>query len=50
MTAEEQVVVLYAGVNGFLDKMQTSEISKFESMILEHLKTKHSHIIADIKA
>jgi len=30
MSAEEQVCVVYAGVRGFLDKMVTSEISKFE--------------------
>jgi len=50
MEAEEQVCVLYAGVRGFLDKVQTSEIAKFEKMFLEHLKNKHAHIIASIKS
>ena len=50
MIAEEQVCVLYAGVRGFLDKMQTSEIGKFEKMFLEHLKGKYPHIIESIKA
>ena len=49
MEAEEQVCVLYAGVRGFLDKVQTSEISKFEEMFLDHLKSKHAHIIESIK-
>lgn len=49
MVAEEQVCVLYAGVRGFLDKMQTSEIGKFEKLFLDHLKTKHSHILESIK-
>jgi F-type H+-transporting ATPase subunit alpha len=49
MQIEEQVCVLYAGVRGFLDKMQTSEIGKFEKLFLDHLKTKHSHIIDSIK-
>ena len=49
MAAEEQVCVLYAGVRGFLDKMQTSEIGKFEKLFLDHLKTKHTHIIETIK-
>jgi F0F1-type ATP synthase alpha subunit len=39
---------LYAGVRGFLDKIQTSEISKFERLFMEHLKTKHPNIIASI--
>jgi F-type H+-transporting ATPase subunit alpha len=49
MPAEEQVCVLYAGVRGFLDKVQTSEIGKFEKLFLEHLKSKHPHIIDNIK-
>ena len=49
MVAEEQVCILYAGVRGFLDKMQTSEIGKFEKLFMEHIKTKHSHILETIK-
>ena len=49
MAAEEQVCVLYAGVRGYLDKLQTSEISKFEKIYLEHIKTKHAHIPETIK-
>jgi F0F1-type ATP synthase alpha subunit len=49
MIAEEQVCVLYAGVRGFLDKIQTSEIGKFEKIFLEHLKSKYPHIIETIK-
>jgi F0F1-type ATP synthase alpha subunit len=49
MVAEEQVCILYAGVRGFLDKMQTSEIGRFEKLFLEHLKSKHSHILETIK-
>jgi F-type H+-transporting ATPase subunit alpha len=47
--AEEQVCILYAGVRGFLDKMQTSEIGKFERLFLDHLKSKYAHIIESIK-
>lgn len=49
MVAEEQVCVLYAGVKGFLDKIQTSEIQKFERLFLEHLKTKYPHILDTIR-
>ena len=49
MPAEEQVVVVFAGVNGFLDKMVTSEISKFEKLFLETMKTKYKHILETIK-
>jgi len=43
------VCVLYAGVRGFLDKMMTSEIGKFERLYLEHLKTKHSGLLSTIR-
>lgn len=49
MIAEEQVCILYAGVRGYLDKMQTSEIGKFEKLFLDHLKSKHPHIIETVK-
>lgn len=38
MAAYEQVCIVYAGVRGFLDKMVTSEISKFEEKFLKHLR------------
>jgi len=49
LPTEEQVCILYAGVRGFLDKLQTSEISKFEELYLHALKTKSPHIINNIK-
>jgi F-type H+-transporting ATPase subunit alpha len=49
MPAEEQVVVVFAGVKGYLDKMVTSEISKFEKAFLEIMKSKHRHILETIK-
>lgn len=50
MAVEEQACVLFAGVRGFLDKLQTSEISKFEAMYLEAVRTKLAHVPAAIKA
>jgi proton translocating ATP synthase F1 alpha subunit len=47
--AEEQVCILYAGVRGFLDKLQTSEISKFEEMYLSLIRTKAPHIFTTIR-
>jgi len=41
MPAEEQVCVVYAGVRGFLDNVQTSEIPKFEEKFLAFLKENH---------
>lgn len=49
MPAEEQVCVIYAGVRGYLDKMVTSEISKFEAKFLEYLKANHAKILEEIR-
>lgn len=48
MTAEDQVCVVYAGVRGFLDKMVTSEIPKFEAMFLQFLKSNHPKLLQTI--
>lgn len=49
MPAEEQVCVIYSGVRGFLDKMVTSEIPKFEQKLLEYIKSNHSRLLDDIR-
>jgi len=49
MPSEEQVCVLYAGVRGYLDKIATNEIGKFEELYLEHIRTKHSNILETIR-
>ena len=49
MSAEEQVCVLYAGVKGYLDKVQTNEIGKFEALYLAHLKSKHQNLLDTIR-
>jgi len=49
MSAEEQVCVLYAGVKGYLDKVQTSDIGKFEALYLDHLKSKHQNLLDTIR-
>ena len=49
MAAEEQVCVLFAGVRGWLDKVQTSDIGEFETMYLDHIRNKHSHILETLR-
>ena len=49
MSAEDQVVSIFCGVRGHLDKMMTSEIPKFEAMFLEMIKNKHKNILESIK-
>jgi len=41
MEVEEQVIVLFAGVRGFLDKIEVSRVGDFEKAWLAHIKTNH---------
>ena len=50
LKVEEQVVVIYAGVNGYLDAIQTSEIGRFEQGLLENVQTKHAEVLDAIRA
>ena len=49
MVAEEQVCVIFAGVRGYLDKMVTSEISKFEAKFLTHLRSNYQALLTKIR-
>lgn len=49
MPTEEQVCVLFSGVQGYLDKVVTSEIGKFEQVFLDHMRTKHSSILEELR-
>ena len=50
MPSEEQVCIIYAGVRGYLDKMLTSEISKFEKLFLAYMKSNHADLMEEIRA
>jgi F-type H+-transporting ATPase subunit alpha len=45
---EEQVVVIYAGVNGYLDKIEVAQVRKFENGLLALLRNEKS-ILEDIR-
>merc|ERR1712127_1126436 len=49
MPVERQACVLYAGTRGYLDKLQTSEIKRFEELYMDLLQTKHGHIFTEIR-
>jgi F-type H+/Na+-transporting ATPase subunit alpha len=39
---EEQVVAIYAGINGFLDEIPTGQVPRFHAELREHLRTQGS--------
>ena len=46
---EEQVCVIYAGVNGYLDPMDVARVRPFESGLLTLLRTKHTDLLDSIR-
>lgn len=49
LSAEEQVPVIYAGVNGYLDKLPLDKIAAFETEFLAYLKANETEILDAIK-
>ena len=49
MPVEEQVVVLYAGVNGYLDDLPLEAVKRFEKDFLRFMREKHGDVLEDIR-
>ena len=49
LTNAEQVCVIFAGTQGYLDDMAVSEIRKFEDAFVKELRTKHEDLLKDIR-
>jgi len=49
LSVEEQVAVIYAGTRGYLDKIPTNQVSRFERELLAHLHTKHQAMLDKIR-
>ena len=50
MTVAEQVISVFCGVRGYLDDIETKDISSFEAKILEKCKTEKPEIIDAISS
>jgi F-type H+-transporting ATPase subunit alpha len=48
-SVEDQVVLLFAGVKGYLDTLKVSDIKRFSESLLENLKVSHKDILKSIK-
>ncbi len=49
LPVEEQVLVIFAGVNGYLDDLEKEKISDFEVFLLESFKKNQKKIIQSVK-
>ncbi len=49
MPVEEQVISIYAGTKGYLDKIPVGKVNEFERRLLSELKVKHPEILESIR-
>jgi F-type H+-transporting ATPase subunit alpha len=45
---ENQVAIIFAGTNGFLDEIPVQEVSRYEKEFLEMMEVKHRDVLDDI--
>ena len=50
LKTEEQVVVIYAGTKGYLDKLPVSAVGKFEEEFLRHMRNEGKDILETIRS
>ena len=49
LKTEEQVAVIFAGVNGYLDKLAVNQVGKFEQGLLAHLRSDGKAVLDAIR-
>ena len=50
LPVEEQVVVVFAGVRGYLDNLEVSQVGSFEEGLLRDLRSNHSDLLKAIRS
>jgi F-type H+-transporting ATPase subunit alpha len=46
---EEQVIVIFAGTRGYLDKIPTDQVTRYEADLLRHIRSERQALLADIR-
>ena len=49
LKVEQQVLIIFAGVKGYLDKISVNDVTKFESFLLEQMQDRGKNIISKIE-
>jgi F-type H+/Na+-transporting ATPase subunit alpha len=49
LKVEEQVAVIFAGVNGYLDKLAVNQVGKFEQGLLAHMRSEGKAVLDAIR-
>jgi F-type H+-transporting ATPase subunit alpha len=49
MPIEEQVASIYAGTNGFIDSVETKDVTRYEAAMLSYLRSDHKDVLKTIR-
>ncbi|MGF1454357.1 MAG: F0F1 ATP synthase subunit alpha [Alphaproteobacteria bacterium] len=49
LSVEEQVISIFAGVRGYLDKIEVDDIQRFERELLSHFRSSHGEVMEAIR-
>ena len=49
LTNAEQVVVIFAGTHGYLDKLPVGDVTRFERGLLAHLRNTNAALLTKIR-
>jgi F-type H+-transporting ATPase subunit alpha len=49
MPVEEQVVSIFAGTKGYLDDIAVSDVRRFESELIDYMRTRHGSVLSDLR-
>ena len=50
MPVEQQVVVIFAGTNGYVDGIPVEDVNRYENELLAYMSTRHSALLEDIRS
>jgi len=50
MTMEQQVVMIYAGTNGFVDDYPVAVLGRYEQELLSYMKSRKSEVLEELKS
>jgi F-type H+-transporting ATPase subunit alpha len=50
MLVEHQILVIFAGTNGYVDEVPVNAVKKFEQELLKFMASKHQAVLDDIKS
>jgi len=48
LSVEEQVLIIYAATNGFVDKYPEATLKRYEKELIAHVETKHPEVLKEI--